>query len=160
MGWFICGREKEKAGIKGLTLMQPALYFTSSHLFFLSSRMDCICFWDVTKSASPVYWEKDALVLEDTAGLLALGSRPALYAAGYLVLSIPIQGHLRAGERMRSVFLLELHFSGFFSLTAAGKARYSSAWRYRFSFLYELRPSARRFSDELRSPLENRAQMW
>lgn len=93
----------------------------------LSSRMDCICFWGVTKTASPVYREKDALVLEDTAGLLALGARLALYAAGCLVSSIPKQGHLRAGERMRSTFLLELHFSSFFSLTAADKARYSPA---------------------------------
>lgn len=139
--------------------MQSAWYFTSCHLFKLSSRLDCVYYWCVTKTASPVCWEKDALVLKDTAGLLALGSRLALNAAGCLVSSIPKQSHLRAGERMRSVFLLELHFYSFFSLTAAGEARYSPAWRYGISFLYELRPSARRFSDDFWSPLENRAQM-
>jgi len=45
------------------------------------------------------------MVLVNTAGLLAL--RLALYAAGCLVSSIPKQSHLRAGERMRSVFLLD-----------------------------------------------------
>lgn len=34
-------------------------------------------------------------------------------------------------------------------------SRYSPAWRYGFRFLYELYPTARRFSDDLWSPLEN-----
>lgn len=127
MGWFMCGREKENTGIKGLMLMQTAWYLTRSQLFLLSSRIDFTCFWGVTKTASPVHREKYALVLEDTVGLLALGSRQALYAAGCLVSSILKQGHLRAGEGMRSVLLLELPFSSFFSLAAAGEARYSPA---------------------------------
>ncbi len=93
--------------------------------------MDCVCYRGVTKTALPVCWEKDALVLEDTVGLPALGSRLALYAADCLVSSVPKQGHLRAGERMRSVFLLGTTLLWFLLTNSSRRSKILSCLRIR-----------------------------
>lgn len=152
----MCGGWYEKTAIQGLMLMQTAWYFNLKPLVFCFLLKWIVYVTKVWQKQPHQYAEKKMHWYWRTQWVFKL------WAPGWLCTqqaawfqAFPMRATSKQVRELVVCSWLEPHFSRFFSLTAASEARYSSAWRYRFSFLYELHPTARRFSDDLWRPLEN-----
>lgn len=155
----MCGGQNEKTGIKGLTLVPLGTLPQATCYCFLLEWIVYVT--EVWQKQPHQYAEKKMHWYWRTQRVFQLWAPGWLCTqqAGWFQ-AFPNRATSEQVREWEACSWSEPHFSRFFSLTAAGEARYSLAWRYGFSFLYEPRPTARRFSDDLWRPLENRAQMW